>query len=130
MRQAKHRFFLISWILISSLTLSPLLAQDRSPHPLNIERARQRLMKEPIPPTEAGTTALPLVPPKAELDVLPDRTDGTTAGATQTSSPGKASAAIIGVLIAGGAALATLLYFAFRSHKTVLEAGAPRVIAP
>jgi hypothetical protein len=132
MQEPKLKSLFVTWILISSLVLSPLIAeaQDRSPHPLKIERARQRLMKEPTAPPSAA--ALLLVPPN-ELDVLPDRTSSATADATPgpSTSPGKASAAIIGVLIAGGVALATLLYFGLRGgSKTVLQAGTPRVNAP
>src|SRR5690348_4854742 len=77
--------FAVTFSLIFSLTLSPLIAQaqDRSPHPLKIERARQRLMNEPtVPP---GAAALPLVPPN-ELDVLPDRTGSATADAAPSPS--------------------------------------------
>src|SRR5690349_16439383 len=132
MQEPKVRSLIVTFSLIFSLTLSPLMAQaqDRSPHPLKIERARQRLMNEPTAPP--GASALPLVPPN-ELDVLPDRTGSATADAAPgpSTSPGKASPAIIGVLIAGGVAIATLLYFAFRGNsKTVLQAGTPRVNAP
>src|SRR4029078_12412744 len=103
MQEPTLRSFIITGLLISSLTLSPLIAQaqDRSPHPLKIERARQRLMNERTAPPSAE--ALPLVPLNA-LDVLPDRTSSATAdpAPSPSTSPGKASPAIIGVLIAGG----------------------------
>src|SRR5262245_66666476 len=78
--------FAVTCIVISSLMLSPLIAeaQDRSPHPLKMERARQRLMNEPTAPPAAA--ALPLVPPN-DPNVLPDRTNRANADPPQRPLP-------------------------------------------
>jgi hypothetical protein len=141
----QRKFFSLSWVLIASMMVEPIMAQSRPPD-LQIvfaqsdealQHARQRITRDAVV-QEGGKSVLFVRPPKVAADAFPNGKPATTATPSPgTISPGKASAAVVVLLIAAGAAAVTILALSLGGNDkpkgppaTILAAGPPQVSAP
>src|SRR5262245_11507806 len=124
---------LLTWLLVTTLTISPLMAQSPSAPNLKINTNGRRLDNSLL-----GTSILTSLPSRSEAAAMP-------ALPRAGEAPGKNKSIIIGLLILAGAATAVILLWPNGHDKpepvppvpvtpaptgTILTAGTPTVSTP
>ena len=115
--------FVLRWILVAALTLSPLMAQDPPPAKLRIimpegRRAAGNTLQR-VDNSLVGTAILSALPSRGAAAAFPN--------GTQTTSPGRTFSPMFGVLIVAGAAVAAFLALSGKERKQSITPVVPVV---
>lgn len=141
--------FVVPWILIAALTLSPLMAQDppaSQARVVELEGNGANGASEHVDTSVVGTAILSALPSKEAAAAAAALPGGAGANGSETKAPGKTKSTIIAALIVSGAVVGILLALSGRggnkstgtaapvgptpTDATILAAGTPRVDTP
>ena len=130
--------FLLTWILITALTVSPLLAEEQPAPKLRLIELERGMASnntvQPIDNSVVGTAILMSLPSRAAAAAFPE-----------IKPPGKTKSTVVALLLLGGIATGVLLALSGGGDKkpaplaspvaagpagTVITAGTPRVTTP
>jgi hypothetical protein len=134
----------LRWVLVATLSLSALMAQDQSASKLKIFLERNKATNNTLERagnSVVGSSILSALPSRRAGAAFTDFQDQTGTSGTQATSPGRTYGTIIGVLIAAGAVAAFLVFSGDDGKKqsapqpagpagTVITAGTPAVNPP